>query len=221
MNIHLHVTVKRSPRWTRRPADRPDEILDAAQSVFIQCGYGSASMGEIARRAGVSPGLLYRYFRGKEALFLALVRRLAERVTGELRRQLGAQGAGPAADWPTRLTALAARMYEHISHPRTMGLFQLALGEGHRLPELSRIFYREVVQRVEEIFTAQISQAMREGALRHIDPVVAHRAFAGMMLICAMERRIFRSRRRHLRAETLIPQLIGVYLSGLLVERQR
>src|SRR3954470_14093464 len=63
-----------------RPAPAADEdsvkrrqIVDAARSVFLSQGYDAASMGEIARAAGVSKGTLYVYFENKEQLFDAIV----------------------------------------------------------------------------------------------------------------------------------------------------
>ena len=62
---------------------RRGEILDAALAVFAEKGYTGGSMREIAARVGVSEPALYRYFPGKEALFLALVRVVASRMRAE------------------------------------------------------------------------------------------------------------------------------------------
>ena len=56
-----------------RPVTIQDSaILDAARRVFLVRGY-SASTAEIARRAGVSEGSLFKRFRTKTALFLAAI----------------------------------------------------------------------------------------------------------------------------------------------------
>ena len=49
------------------------QILDGARAVFLSQGFDAASMGEIARAAGVSKGTLYVYFENKEELFEAIV----------------------------------------------------------------------------------------------------------------------------------------------------
>src|SRR6202008_3760949 len=49
------------------------QILDGAHKVFMELGFDGASMGEIARAAGVSKGTLYVYFADKSALFAAIV----------------------------------------------------------------------------------------------------------------------------------------------------
>src|SRR5215471_20117087 len=49
------------------------QILDGARKVFMDLGFDGASMGEIARAAGVSKGTLYVYFADKHRLFEAIV----------------------------------------------------------------------------------------------------------------------------------------------------
>ena len=49
------------------------QILAGARKVFIDLGFDGASMGEIARSAGVSKGTLYVYFADKNRLFEAIV----------------------------------------------------------------------------------------------------------------------------------------------------
>src|SRR5947209_19222494 len=49
------------------------QILDGARKLFLDLGFDGASMGEIARAAGVSKGTLYVYFADKSRLFEAIV----------------------------------------------------------------------------------------------------------------------------------------------------
>src|SRR5690349_1273599 len=49
------------------------QILAGARKVFLMQGFDAASMGEIARAAGVSKGTLYVYFENKEQLFEQIV----------------------------------------------------------------------------------------------------------------------------------------------------
>jgi AcrR family transcriptional regulator len=49
------------------------QIVEGARQVFLAQGFDAASMGEIARVAGVSKGTLYVYFKSKEELFAAIV----------------------------------------------------------------------------------------------------------------------------------------------------
>ena len=50
-------------------------ILDAAQKRFIEQGFHAATIADIAATAGMSAGLLYRYFQNKNAIVLAIIER--------------------------------------------------------------------------------------------------------------------------------------------------
>ena len=66
-----------APRWRRRAADRPREILDAALTVFVAKGFAATKLDDVAVAAGISKGLLYRYFDNKAELFKEVIRRLS------------------------------------------------------------------------------------------------------------------------------------------------
>src|SRR5919112_1461015 len=55
-----------------------ERILGAALALFAERGYEATTMREVAREAGASLGLAYRYFASKEEFALALYMRLAE-----------------------------------------------------------------------------------------------------------------------------------------------
>ena len=52
-----------------------ERILNAAKRCFIEYGFHAASMVAIAEAASISPGLIYRYFAGKDAIILAIMER--------------------------------------------------------------------------------------------------------------------------------------------------
>jgi TetR/AcrR family transcriptional regulator, cholesterol catabolism regulator len=75
---------------------RRERLLDAALTVFVDKGVDGATIKDITAAAGVTQGLLYHYFQGKDALLLAL---LEERgFLPELRRVLDASRDRPAAE---------------------------------------------------------------------------------------------------------------------------
>ena len=53
--------------------DRREQIIDAAMRVFAQKGFSNATNKDIAREAGITPGLIYYYFESKEALLYAIL----------------------------------------------------------------------------------------------------------------------------------------------------
>lgn len=60
---------------TARAEQQRVRILDAAQACFVREGFHAASMASIAAAAGMSAGLIYRYFDSKSAIILAIIER--------------------------------------------------------------------------------------------------------------------------------------------------
>ena len=58
----------------RRKEARPQELLSAALTLFVEKGFAATKVEEIAARAGVSKGTLFLYFNSKEDLFKAVIR---------------------------------------------------------------------------------------------------------------------------------------------------
>ena len=71
----------RSPRDNQDIRDaRREELLSAAIRVFSERGLGPSKISDIAQAAGLSHGLLYRYFDSKDAIFTAIVERQLSRI---------------------------------------------------------------------------------------------------------------------------------------------
>ena len=58
----------------RRKEARPQELIDAALTLFVDKGYAATKVDEVAALAGVSKGTLFLYFDTKEDLFKAVIR---------------------------------------------------------------------------------------------------------------------------------------------------
>jgi len=77
------------PRGTRLPRRaRRNQLLGAAQEVFVAHGYHAAAMDDIAERAGVSKPVLYQHFPGKLDLYLALLDQHCEALLDAVRAAL-------------------------------------------------------------------------------------------------------------------------------------
>src|SRR3989441_10789418 len=73
----------RLPRSARR-----NQLLAAAQEIFVANGYHAAAMDDIADRAGVSKPVLYQHFPGKLDLYLALLDESADELVAIVRDAL-------------------------------------------------------------------------------------------------------------------------------------
>src|SRR5690349_16044689 len=64
------------------PADKREAILAAALELFVERGFHGTAVPEVADRAGVGAGTIYRYFASKEALVNALYQKYKAELTG-------------------------------------------------------------------------------------------------------------------------------------------
>jgi AcrR family transcriptional regulator len=102
-----------------------DAILAAARAEFTDRGYGLTKMVDVARRAGMSVGALYRHFENKEAIFVSLMEGASEEVLGRL--------ADVADEDPReRLTAMIRIVLSFIEENRGMFLVFNQLGDADR-----------------------------------------------------------------------------------------
>src|SRR5213594_4337294 len=65
---------------TESTSDRRTQILDAAVVCFAKRGFHQASMHDISAEAGISVGLIYRYFQNKEAVISAMADRHKQEI---------------------------------------------------------------------------------------------------------------------------------------------
>jgi AcrR family transcriptional regulator len=165
-----------TPARDARREDRRDAILDVAYECFVAEGYGATSMSTIAARLGGSKGTLYNYFRSKEELFDAFVRRSCMRLTHRL-ESYPAEG-----DPRERLVVMAEDFINHLLSPEAIAIHRLVVGEGERFPELARLFY-EAGPRSGVARTAELLQGLMDrGVLRASDPVLAAYQFKDLAL---------------------------------------
>lgn len=69
------ITRRASGKAQIRVQTQRERILSAAQKCFIEEGFHAASMASIAATAGMSPGLIYRYFNSKNEIIIAIIDR--------------------------------------------------------------------------------------------------------------------------------------------------
>ncbi len=90
-----------------------DEILKAAEEVFIEKGYAGARVQEIADRAGITQPLLHYYFRSKDNIY----RKILARVTGEFFSHIAA-ALSEKATFEESLTDFISRAMDYLlDHP--------------------------------------------------------------------------------------------------------
>ena len=151
------------------------QILDGAGKVFMDLGFDGASMGEIARAAGVSKGTLYVYFADKNRLFEAIVE---EEV---LDQQKVAFNFDPERDVATTLREFGQAYIELLCRPRGGSAVRTVMAIAERMPEVGRRFYDNVVAHTIARLAVYLEARATAGDLKIEDNMLAASQF---MMTC-------------------------------------
>jgi AcrR family transcriptional regulator len=112
------------------------QILEGARKVFLARGFDGASMGEIAKVAGVSKGTLYVYFDSKESLFEALTTEEKQGLA-EVLFKLDAEDP----DVRGVLRKLGLSYLRRMGKPEHISSIRMVMGAAEKFPRLGQAFY--------------------------------------------------------------------------------
>ena len=150
------------PRFQRRKEQRPQEITAAAFDVFSDKGYAGARVEEVARRAGVSKGLLYRYFETKQDLFKAVVRSVVIQRIDTLLDAVERTDLD-SADF---MRGPLLQFLQQVPGSPVAIVIRLLIAEGHRHPDLVDFYWDNVVSRGLQTFSAFIERGVQRGEFK-------------------------------------------------------
>jgi AcrR family transcriptional regulator len=151
------------------------QILDGAHKVFMDLGFDGASMGEIARAAGVSKGTLYVYFTDKSQLFGAVVEREAVdqgRFSFDLR---------PGRDAETTLREFGQAYIEILCRPQGASAIRTVMAIAERMPDVGRQYFDHVIDRTTRELATYLDSEVAAKRLSIDDTALAAQQF---MLTC-------------------------------------
>ena len=114
------------------PAERRDQILDAANALFAERGYEEVTIEDIAKEAGVTRGLIHHYFGGRKEVYIAMIERLETIREEDLRAPVGRSAHARVAD-------SVSRWLDWTEANRTIYLATMAPGDGVADPDVRRV----------------------------------------------------------------------------------
>src|ERR1700710_1616645 len=117
------------------------QILEGASRVFMDLGFDGASMGEIARAAGVSKGTLYVYFADKSRLFEAIVEQEALAQGNEV------FNFDSERDAATTLGEFGRAYIELLCRPGGGSAVPPVVASPERIPDVGRRYYEHVLEK--------------------------------------------------------------------------
>ena len=167
------------PRWERRKDARPQEVLAAALDLFVERGFASTRLEDVAKCAGVSKGTLYLYFANKEELFKAVVRASIVPIIGEAEAMI-AQDDGPS-DQLMRKVIL--NWWQRSGECKTSGIPKLIMAEAGNFPDIAHFYKEEVIDRGSKMIASMLERAIARGEFRQVDVAAMTQVLIAPMLM--------------------------------------
>ena len=135
-----------TPSYSRLdPAQRREQILDAASVLFAERAYDEVSIEDIAGAAGVTRGLVHHYFGGRNDVYIALLERLGAQREEQLPPPVGRSARARVAD-------TVSRWLDWTKQNRTVWLATIAHGEDIADPEVRQVV-ADLVRRAVALLT--------------------------------------------------------------------
>lgn len=200
------------PKFRRRAEARPDELLDAALTLFVDQGYAHTSVAQIARAAGISKGAVYLYFPSKQAILEGLVKRAVSPVAD---RAL-ARASFPQGDFAAALRSVLDAIVGALNDPQIFAIPKIVIREAVVAPEIAEMYRNAVLDRVLPVAVALLRQGIDSGQLRPVDPELTVRTIMGPIVLHLMLAEIFGIRpERGLALDRLAANHLDILLHGL------
>jgi TetR/AcrR family transcriptional repressor of mexJK operon len=195
--------------------DRRRRILDAALQVFGTKGFQKATNRDIAEAAGgISPGLIYHYFKDKQDLFLCMLReRAAIMALVDHPQQL--------MDLPLRqgLTMIGRSYLTMMSVPENVAVFRIILAEALHFPEVAAMIRHHFVDRIFGVVRAYLQHQIDCGRLRPHDTSISVRTFLGSIFVHVIAREVLRQPEAlQISDDQIVALAVEIFLHGLSLE---
>jgi TetR/AcrR family transcriptional repressor of mexJK operon len=192
--------------------DRRRQILEAAVRVFSTKGFHKATNKDIADEAGgISPGLIYHYFKDKHDLFLSIFHERVPLI--ELSSHPEELMERPPEEV---LTMFGSAYLSVMNSPGNVALFRIMIGEAFRFPQIAEVVYRVAISRIFGTLTRYLEYQVKLGHLRPHDSQIAIRSFMGSFMAHLLLREVFHQPEAIAAdPQAVVSEVVTIFLRGL------
>jgi len=176
------IAAVQTPGRRLRSEGKKAAILAAAEALFLAEGYERASVDAIAGRARVSKRTVYDHFGDKETIFLRVIERAHNAVTGTIRLAIDEE-LTPDRDLREALTGFAQRVVTRTLPSSDYVTFRRLTSQRWVTPELAEA----TRDRPERMLEERVAALVAAGEIRAADPGLAARHFTALTIGLALD----------------------------------
>jgi AcrR family transcriptional regulator len=166
--------------------DRREQIIDAALRVFAEKGFDRATNRDIAREAGITPGLIYHYFESKEVLLRSAIE---NRSPLPLMKSIGVDTFTLPPE--SMLRTLLGQMLGILESERFVALMRVYLPEIIHNRRVAP-FAISVIGEATAALERYLAQKIKEGELKNVDPGFTSHYLLGGLMDLVLRRKVLR-----------------------------
>ena len=159
---------------TRRGGSR-EAIVDAAERLFLERGFGTVSMDDLAEGAGVARRTLYNQFASKEEIFREMLLRVSSQLEDALPPGIETQGNVEEV-----LHLIARAILDLHARPGYLGFLRMVVADSRQFPWIAEAFAAIMEPQMDRLMRL-LAHLTEVGILECRNPLLAAHQFMGVL----------------------------------------
>lgn len=161
------------------------KILKIALLIFMENGYDSTSMQQIASKCGFAKAVLYQYFKSKEELFSSVFEETPmlndlDSIVIDYKNE----------NLEDVLVKMGIRFMEMFEDESRLNLTRIVIAESLRFPKLGKIMYDNAINKVAEKFSKYLVLMSHDGEIKYDNPKLTARSYFGLLYSFVLTQKI-------------------------------
>lgn len=211
MEVFSRQTGKETQKTSNKEENTRNRILKAALALFARQGYDGTTTKDLASKAGVAEGTLFRYFPNKKAILIEVAIAGWIEILTDLLTELSEMGS---------YKAVAQVMKRRMLHmQKNSDLLRVCFIEAQNHPELQQRIQSEVITKMTDVAEAFFETAMEKGIYRQMNPKIVAQVFLGMFAIAGFsEQTVIDPTASPQKLQEMAEGISDIFLHGVLAQ---
>jgi AcrR family transcriptional regulator len=195
---------------------KEQKILEAAIAVFSEKGFSGATTSEIAKRAGVAEGTIFRYFKTKKDILQGILIQMLN-MAGEPIIMEGVRKILLNTENKDLRGVLKAFIYDRLDVLESVfPMIKVIITEALYHDDIREAFFQNIISKVFEVFTIFHRQMLERGLIReNVNALTMARSIIGNVVLLVFYRQFFADRLNGQDMDKELDAVIDIIMYGI------
>ncbi len=173
-------------------SEKEEKILNAAISIFSEKGFSASTTNEIAKKAGVAEGTIFRYFKTKKDILRGILIQMIQIIGGKVVMKPIEKILADAKDKDMK-TLLKEIFYDRMELMDSIfPMTRIIITEALYHEDVREAFYQNVISKAVDVFESIYDNMVENGQIREgLQSRAVMRSAVGNMFIMILQRKLF------------------------------